>query len=167
MCRSDRQVHLLSLLNSFCSPSHFSSWLPFSTEYNDRPGGVERDQWDWGDVSFVPSLGGRVGRSCFVIFCSLCSSSLFLAVLIFRLSFFVRINNRRAVRGRTGPTWLAIKTRDETGGGRVRVMLFLLSTLFVSSPHSSSFLIVYSTITGGTAQQRGAGEGGRQVTMGR
>ena len=75
----------------------FFSGCFFSTEYDDRRGGMGRGQRRRDDVSFVPSSrsGGGGDGHVFRFFCPLFSSSLHLTVFIIRLFlFFTLINNR-------------------------------------------------------------------------
>ena len=67
------------------------------------------------------------------------------------ISFFAKISNRLPGAGPSRTDTGGNRSADETGRGKGHVLwcCFLISTLFISSSHSSSVLIVYSTTTGG------------------
>ena len=133
----------------------------FSTEYVNRRGVMGRERRGRDYVSSVPSSGGQRGGSngyVFGHFCLLFSSSFLLAVFNVVVSFFAKITNRWAGAGpdRTDTDGDRNTVRDE-GVNEYVPCHFLLSALFVSSPHFSSFsLSTVSTTIGraGTRQNR-------------
>ena len=105
--RSDQRVRLLSFFNSFYSPLLLMLLLSgclFSTEYNDRRSGMDRDQRGQDNALFAPSLEGRVGggQRVYVFRCYLFSIHLFSSShcsCFPIISFFAKINNRRCGTG--------------------------------------------------------------------
>ena len=94
------------------------------------------------------------------------------------ISFFAKISNRRAGAGPGRTEAGGERNGSKTGGGKgyVSSCLFSLPTQFISSSCSSSFPIVYRTITDGAkrdvtgptraAQQRGTEQRGRRTGSG-
>ena len=103
-------------------------------------------------------VGGQQVRAPLFLFSTLLFSSSYCSYFPV-ISFFAKISNRLAEAGRNRADAGGGIDAGETGRGKgyVLFMLFLFSTLFISSSHSSSILIIYSATTG-TAGRARAGQ---------